>query len=142
MIGKNAYRDHFKQGATLFPDFGSLVIYTSSYKDASAVVVAPQDFDVQFVCDHKAYWFAANSQNEAHYVAAFLNSRFANNLIKEFQSKGLMGARDVHKTILMLRSIVSTQRTRFIKSSLSSIKLISCSVNSRRAPAQGPQIRS
>jgi hypothetical protein len=78
------------------------VLYTSSSKDASAVVVTPEDFDAQFICDHKAYWFETGNKQEANYVAAFLNSRIANTLMKDFQSTGLFGPRDVHKTILML----------------------------------------
>jgi hypothetical protein len=84
------------------PDFEWIVLYTSSSKDASAVVVSKNDFELQFVCDHKAYWFETKSVQEANYLAGFLNSGLANSLIKDFQSKGLMGPRDVHKTILML----------------------------------------
>jgi hypothetical protein len=96
-------RLNYQQGVTAQkPDFRSLVLYTSSSKDASAVVVTPEDFDAQFVCDHKAYWFETGNKQEANYVAAFLNSRRANTLMKDFQSTGLFGPRDVHKTILML----------------------------------------
>ena len=39
-------------------------------------------------------------EDEAHYLAAFLNSNQANVAMKPFQSSGLFGARDVHRKIL------------------------------------------
>ncbi|MGH8504042.1 MAG: N-6 DNA methylase [Gammaproteobacteria bacterium] len=79
-----------------------LVIYTSSAQDASATTVDRTTFDAPFVVDHKAYWCQPKSLNEAHYLCAFLNSGYANLQIKEFQSRGLFGARDIHKTIVKL----------------------------------------
>ena len=43
---------------------------------------------------------ACKSKSEAHYLAAFLNSGYPNEVIKDFQSRGLFGPRDIHKTIL------------------------------------------
>jgi hypothetical protein len=77
-----------------------IVLYTSSATDASAVVVDPQEWDHPFVVDHKTYWCETQSAHEAHYLAAFINSRYANDLIKDFQSRGLFGPRDIHKTIV------------------------------------------
>lgn len=79
-----------------------LVLYTSSAQDASAVVVDRQDFGVEFLVDHKAYWYATGSVEEAWYLTSYLNSGYANHAIKEFQSRGLFGARDIHKKILEL----------------------------------------
>lgn len=79
-----------------------LVIYTSSSSDASACVVDRTTFDHPFVVDHKAYWCAFDSLQEAHFVAGYLNSNWANDTIKDFQSRGLFGPRDIHKTILKL----------------------------------------
>lgn len=79
-----------------------LVIYTSSSTDASAVVIDRRNFDHPFIVDHKTYWCECGSEDEAYFVAAYLNSNFANNMIKDFQSRGLFGPRDVHKTILKL----------------------------------------
>ena len=39
-------------------------------------------------------------QDEAFYLTAILNSTTPNMMMKDFQSKGLFGARDVHKKIL------------------------------------------
>jgi type I restriction-modification system DNA methylase subunit len=79
-----------------------IILYTSSSKDASAVVVTSRDFDLTFLADHKAYWCSVNTRAEADFVCAFLNSRVSNQKIKEFQTRGLMGPRDVHKVILNL----------------------------------------
>ena len=84
------------------PSARYLVLYTSSSTDASAVVMDRRTFDYPFVVDHKTYWCECASEEEGHYVAAYLNSNFANAKIKDFQSRGLFGPRDVHKTILKL----------------------------------------
>lgn len=77
-----------------------LVLYTSSAKDANAVVISRENFELEFIVESKAYWFGTNNIMEAHYVSTFLNSTYANKLIKDFQSKGLFGPRDIHKKIL------------------------------------------
>lgn len=79
-----------------------LVIYTSSATDASATVVDCNVLDLPFIVDHKAYWCEASTKAEAHYLCAYLNSGYANKQIKEFQSRGLFGPRDIHKTIVKL----------------------------------------
>lgn len=82
------------------PEAPCLVLYSASAKDANAVAVRRADFDRPFFVDHKAYWFATADPAEADYLAAILNSAVPNALMKDFQSKGLFGARDVHKKIL------------------------------------------
>lgn len=77
-----------------------LVLYNSSAQDANATVVKREDWDLEFIVDHKAYIFTTNNLNEAYYLAAVLNSSVPNALIKDFQSRGLFGARDIHKKIL------------------------------------------
>lgn len=77
-----------------------LVLYTSSATDASAAVVDRQSFDHPFIVDHKAYWCEVRTQKEAFYLASFINSGYANRAIKQFQSRGLFGPRDIHKTIV------------------------------------------
>ena len=71
-----------------------LVLYTSSATDASAVVVDRRAFDYPFIVDHKTYWCECLSEAEAHYLAAYVNSGYANGMIKEFQSRGLFGPRE------------------------------------------------
>lgn len=79
-----------------------LVLYTSSATDASAAVIDRRKFDYPFIVDHKTYWCECASEAEAHYLAAYINSGYANRMIKEFQSRGLFGARDIHKLIVKL----------------------------------------
>jgi hypothetical protein len=62
--------------------------------------VNPQAFDRKFVVESAAYWYAPKSAAEGHYLTAFLNSGYANALIKPFQSTGLFGPRHVQKKIL------------------------------------------
>ncbi len=79
-----------------------LVLYTSSATDASAAVIDRRQFDHPFVVDHKTYWCECASESEAHYLSAYVNSGYANHMIKEFQSRGLFGPRDIHKLIVKL----------------------------------------
>lgn len=77
-----------------------LVLYNSSAKDANATVVKRTDLNLEFIIESKAYWFGTDNLHEAYYLAAILNSSTPNELMKDFQSRGLFGARDVHKKIL------------------------------------------
>ena len=77
-----------------------LVLYNASAKDANATVVKREDLDLEFIAEHKGYALYTSILNEAYYLTAILNSSVPNLLIKDFQSKGLFGARDVHKKIL------------------------------------------
>ena len=77
-----------------------LVLYTSSAKDANACVIDQGTFDRPFVVDHVSYWYGTDDRDEADFLAAFLNAETPNRIIKDFQARGLFGARHVHKTIL------------------------------------------
>lgn len=77
-----------------------LVIYNTSAKDANATVIRRSDLDLEFFVDTKAYVFFTADKSEAYYLAGILNSTIPNLLMKDFQSRGLFGARDVHKKIL------------------------------------------
>jgi len=57
---------------------------------------------IPFIVDVKLYWAAFSTRQEAHYVAAILNSETVNAAIKPFQSAGLLGERDIHKKLLEL----------------------------------------
>ncbi|UGY08315.1 N-6 DNA methylase [Phyllobacterium pellucidum] len=96
-------RLNFQQGVTAqSPTARYLVLYTASGTDASAVLIDRNESDLPFVADHKTYWCEVRTIAEGHYVAAFLNSGYANEAIKDFQSQGLFGERDIHKLIVML----------------------------------------
>jgi hypothetical protein len=50
-----------------------------------------------FVAESKTYWFDTDREDEAHYISSILNSSYVNEAIKESQTKGLWGPRDIHK---------------------------------------------
>jgi hypothetical protein len=77
-----------------------LVLYNSSAQDANSTVVKRAEMDLEFIVESKAYVFATSSLNEAYYLTAILNSSAPNEMMKDFQSRGLFGARDIHKKIL------------------------------------------
>jgi type I restriction-modification system DNA methylase subunit len=77
-----------------------LVLYNSSAKDANATVVSRADLDLEFIVENKSYVYYCKKVSEAYYLTAILNSTTPNLLMKDFQSTGLFGARDVHRKIL------------------------------------------
>ena len=77
-----------------------VVLYNTSGKDANSVVIERDQLDLEFLADHKAYIFTTSIKNEAYYLSAILSSSSPNEMMKDFQSRGLFGARDVHKKIL------------------------------------------
>lgn len=77
-----------------------LVIYNASGKDANALVIKRNQLDLDFIADSKSYISFRSDLSEAYYLTAFLNSSIPNKLMKDFQSRGLFGARDVSKKIL------------------------------------------
>lgn len=77
-----------------------LILYSASSKDANACIYERGSLDLEFFVESKTYVFYTNEIDEAHFLSAFLNSNSANLAIKDFQTMGLFGARDVHKKIL------------------------------------------
>ena len=77
-----------------------LVIYNTSAKDANSTIIKRSDWDLEFIIDIKEYAYSTNNLNEAYYLCSILNSSVPNLKMKDFQTKGLFGARDVHKKIL------------------------------------------
>jgi len=77
-----------------------VVLYNTSGKDANSVVLERNQLDLEFLVDHKSYILTTPLKEEACYLSAILNSSIPNEMMKDFQSKGLFGARDVHKKIL------------------------------------------
>ncbi|MDN3588068.1 N-6 DNA methylase [Pedobacter aquatilis] len=77
-----------------------LVLYNASAKDANATVVKRAELDLDFIVESKGYFLTTGNLNEAFYLTAILNSTTPNLMMKDFQTKGLFGARDVHKRIL------------------------------------------
>ena len=76
---------------------GYLVLYTTSGSNPCACVI---ENDERFVVDTKTYYALFESFEEALYVASFINSSILSQRIKNLQSQGLFGARDIHKLIV------------------------------------------
>lgn len=82
------------------------VIYNSSGTHIASCVL---DIDIEdlrvyrrrvqgIVIESTCYHFTAPTENEAHYLCALLNSPFVNEAKKKYQSQGLWGHRDIHRT--------------------------------------------
>ena len=54
-----------------------------------------------FVAESKTYLFETNSEDEAYYLSSILNSKVIDDKIKPFQTRGLWGARDIHRRPLL-----------------------------------------
>lgn len=67
------------------------VVYAKSGNRTAAAVVD----DPRLIIDHKLYWMRADTADEAHYLAAILNSNVVAVLVAEMQSQGLFGGRDI-----------------------------------------------
>jgi len=77
-----------------------IVLYNSSAKDANSTIVKREDIDFEFIVESVTYVFFTSSLNEAYYLTAIFNSAAPNKMMKDFQARGLYGARHVHKKIL------------------------------------------
>lgn len=77
-----------------------LVLYNASAKDANATVVRRDSFDLEFIVESVCYVFYTDNLDEAYYLTSIFNSTVPNELMKDFQAKGLFGPRHVHKKIL------------------------------------------
>ncbi len=77
-----------------------LVLYNALGKDANSLVVERSSLDLDFIVDYKTYVLYTDVIEEAYYLSAILNSSAPNEMIKDFQAKGLFGPRGVEKKIL------------------------------------------
>ena len=77
-----------------------IVLYNASAKDANSAVLKRSDLDLEFIVDTVTYAYYTNSAEEAYYLTSIFNSETPNLMMKDFQSRGLFGARHVHKKIL------------------------------------------
>ncbi len=89
------------------------VLYVASSTYLAACTLSQQDeFKVEvdgttiglnaFVAESKTYWYETDSEEEAEYLTAILNSPVVDEFIKPLQTRGLWGARDIHKRPLQL----------------------------------------
>lgn len=78
------------------------VVYNAAGTDISAARVPTGGRFDRLIIDHTLYHAPMGSAPEADYLVAILNSSVVNEVIKPFQSRGLMGERHVHKKVLEL----------------------------------------
>ncbi len=90
--------DYYGKLSSQFPLAPLRVVYAKAGTLPAACLVR----DAQAAIDHKLYWMPAASQNEAHYLAAILNSETARARIAKMQSRGQWGARDFDKVMFNL----------------------------------------
>jgi hypothetical protein len=79
-----------------------LVLYNAAGTNLVATWLDRESIPLPFVVDHKSYVANCDSEEEADYLVAILNSEAVNEAIKPFQSMGLLGERDIHKKVLDL----------------------------------------
>ena len=77
-----------------------LVLYNTTGTNANSLILDREKIDLQFIVDYKTFVFYTNDYDEASFLTAIINSKIPNELMKDFQSRGLFGARDVSKKIL------------------------------------------
>lgn len=93
---KLADRWNFQKGITnQFPIAKLRVLYAASGSQPAAIVLRDSDAFVE----HKLYWAKVETEAEATYLAAILNSETARARVEQYQSRGQFGARDFDKVI-------------------------------------------
>ena len=90
--------NYFGQLSTQFPIAPIRVVYTKAGTNLAATVVR----DETAIIDHKLYWAAAESPEEACYLCGILNSEALRAGVEQFQSQGQWGARDFDKYVFNL----------------------------------------
>jgi hypothetical protein len=77
------------------PTHPTRVVYTKAGNSLAAACV----FDRRTIIDHKLYWGAAASADEARYLVALLNAPRLTELVRPYQSIGAFGPRDFDKYV-------------------------------------------
>lgn len=107
------------------------VLYTAATTFLTSCVVRPDDplnitmeeKDIRlkaFIAESKTYVMETDSEMEAYYLCAILNSKLVDDWIKPLQNKGDWGERDIHKRPLLL-PIPLYNETNSIHSSIAKI---------------------
>lgn len=87
--------NYIGQLSSQFPIAPLRVVYAKAGSLPAAMVLRAQTA----VVDHKLYWSALTSEEEARFLVAILNSESARSRAERFQSRGQFGARDFDKVI-------------------------------------------
>ena len=86
------------QLSSQFPIAPLRVVYAKAGSLPAAMVLR----DERAVIDHMLYWTAPASEEEAHYLAAILNSETARSRAEQYQARGQFGARHFDKVMFNL----------------------------------------
>jgi methylase of polypeptide subunit release factors len=81
-----------------FPLAKLRVVYSKSGSNPAAAIIE----DERAIIDHKLYWMACKSRDEAEYLCAIFNSETARARAEQWQSEGQWGKRDFDKALLNL----------------------------------------
>lgn len=87
--------DYHAQLSSQLPGAATRVVYSK----AGNTLVAARLTDARAIIDHKLYWAATSSADEARYLVAILNSGTLLSRVAPLQTRGLFGARDFDKHI-------------------------------------------
>jgi hypothetical protein len=90
--------DHWSLLTSQMPPAAIRVVYSKAGALPAAAVLR----DSSALVDHKLYWVAVETEDEARYLAAILNSETARARVAHLQSRGQWGARDFDKVLLSL----------------------------------------
>ena len=90
--------DYHSELSRQFPIATIRVVYSASGSNLAACVVKDQ----LAIVEHKLYWAAVDSMEEAGYLCAILNSEVLQSGVKQYQSQGQWGARDFDKYVFNL----------------------------------------
>lgn len=98
-------RFNYQQGVTQQPAVPcQLVVYNASGSNIAATLLdttaLPNINHTRphgFVLDHTAYWYRCATPDEGHYLAALLNAPSVDAAIKAHQTRGMFGARHIHR---------------------------------------------
>lgn len=73
------------------------------YTASGTLPAAALTVDNHAIVEHGLYWAALDTQTEAYYLLAFLNSEAARQRIEKMQARGQWGARHFDKVMLSLQ---------------------------------------
>ena len=90
--------DYYGKLSCQFPIAPIRVVYTKAGTNIAAAVVR----DETAIIDHKLYWAATVSSEEASYLCGVLNSEALRAGVERYQSQGQWGARDFDKYVFNL----------------------------------------
>jgi len=84
------------QYKVLYPTSGTNLV--GCVVNTDDVIESDSDLEMNdLIVDHKAYFYETDSEDEAYYISAILNSNVLNDMIKNLQSRGDFGERDIYR---------------------------------------------